>query len=421
MKTIKTHPLYKVLTLNAFSVGLNFILGFFSVQIFARYLGAEGLALTGNFRNFLAVAKSLSRLGFENSTIKLYMDRKDDKIALASFFTTFYWVIIGSSLVLCTAIFIGSRQLSQMFFYSDQYQLVFQIFALLLPFSTIQVFIFSILNALKLFKKIIFYNIVVALITFIITITGIYFFKLKGALFALAIADVLSLILLLFFALSHRKYFQFNFQSSVDFTILKSMGKFSVMAIISAVLIPVSTLWIRSFLVSNYNIETAGIWDASERISSFYMNFFLTGIALYYMPKLAGLQGNHEFKIELIKYFKSFLPLGILILGLVYLTKNWIIGFALSKDFLSLSEYLHWQLAGDFVKLMSLAMGYQILVQTKVWQYLIVELSFTLCYLLLAFIWIPIFGIEGALKAYFFANLGSFGVLIFFFRKLLFK
>ena len=58
-------------------------------------------------------------------------------------------------------------------------------------------------------------------------------------------------------------------------------------------------------IVSVHSIQEAGIWDGVNRLSSFYMLIFNTGLSMYYMPKLASLKTDSEFKMELKSYFKN--------------------------------------------------------------------------------------------------------------------
>lgn len=81
------------------------------------------------------------------------------------------------------------------------------------------------------------------------------------------------------------------------------------MALLSAVIAPLTLILIRNTIVQNYSINEAGVWDAVNRLSSFYMLFFNTGLSLYYMPKLASLNTDDEFKTELKSYFKTLVPL----------------------------------------------------------------------------------------------------------------
>jgi len=81
-------------------------------------------------------------------------------------------------------------------------------------------------------------------------------------------------------------------------------------------------------------------------------------------------------------------------------------------------EIIIWQLLGDLLKVMSLAFGYQILVKTMMKRYFAVEIIFNLAYFGLAYFMIQTENVAGAVKAYFFANIISFVLMLVLFRKL---
>ena len=174
-------------------------------------------------------------------------------------------------------------------------------------------------------------------------------------------------------------------------------------------------------IVQNYSIHDAGIWDAVNRLSSFYMMFFSSGLSLYYMPKLASIHTEKEFKAELKSYFKIFVPLFLLMLIVIYFAKSIILNVAFTREFSGINEVLIWQLAGDFIKIITLAFGFQIVVKTMMKRYFIGEIAFNLSYFLLAVYLMKKFSVEGVLQAYFYANLVCLVLVLFMFRKLFFK
>jgi PST family polysaccharide transporter len=73
LKVIKQNTLLKVLSLNSISVAVSFVLGIFSSKIISVFLGTSGMALTGSFRNFALMIKSVATLGINNSIVKLFI------------------------------------------------------------------------------------------------------------------------------------------------------------------------------------------------------------------------------------------------------------------------------------------------------------------------------------------------------------
>jgi len=100
--------------------------------------------------------------------------------------------------------------------------------------------------------------------------------------------------------------------------------------------------------------------------------------------------------------------------------KEFILNIAFTAEFDSVKNILIWQLLGDLMRIMSLAFGFQIVVKTMMKRYFFIEIIFNLTYLLLSFYLIKMFAEEGALQAYFYANLVSLLSMIFMFRKVIF-
>jgi PST family polysaccharide transporter len=90
LKVIKQNTLLKVLSLNSISVAVSFVLGIFSSKIISVFLGTSGMALTGSFRNFALMIKSVATLGINNSIVKLFVENKEDKKELSVIYSTFF-------------------------------------------------------------------------------------------------------------------------------------------------------------------------------------------------------------------------------------------------------------------------------------------------------------------------------------------
>src|SRR5690606_6591804 len=121
---------------------------------------------------------------------------------------------------------------------------------------------------------------------------------------------------------------------------LRTLRNFSLMALLTAVLAPMALLLIRNQIASAYGITAAGQWDGVTRLSGFYMLFFSSGLSLYYMPKLAGLSSDAEFRAELKHYFSTLVPLAFVLLGLVYLFRDLILKIAFSAEFSPVSSLI---------------------------------------------------------------------------------
>jgi PST family polysaccharide transporter len=421
LKILKQNTLLKVLSLNSISVAVSFVLGIFSSKIISIFLGTSGMALTGSFRNFALMIKSVATLGINNSIVKLFVENKEDKKELSVIYSTFFWIFLVISGILALLILIFASPISNFLFYKNNYTMPIRLFGILLPFMVINTFWLAIYNGLEKYKVIVIIQIISNILVFVLTAFLIWKQNISGGLLSIAIGEFLMVMVTFLFVRNDSEYFKFDLHKIMSKKYINVIKKFSVMALLTAVIVPMTLLFIRNQIVQNYSIHEAGIWDAVNRLSSFYMMFFSSGLSLYYMPKLASIHTEKEFKVELKSYFKIFVPLFLLILIVIYFAKNIILNVAFTREFSGINELLIWQLAGDFIKIITLAFGFQIVVKTMMKRYFIGEIVFNLSYFLLAVYLMKKFSVEGVLQAYFYANLVCLVLVLFMFRKLFFK
>ena len=421
IKFIKRNTLLKVLSLNGLAVIVNFVLGVFSLKVISHYLGAPGMALTGSFRNFTSLFKSLSINGFSQSFIKLLVENKDDEKERSLIVSTFLWLFLGTSIGLGILIILFAESLSAFVFRTEVYSIYIRLFGLLLPFVALHTFFTTLFNGLLWYKKIVIITIISSIVTFVVTVSLIINYKIEGALLAIALAELVLFLVILFVAFKNRINLNFDIQKVIAKKHFKVIRNISFMAIVSGIIIPLNLILIRNQIIDSHSINEAGIWDATSRISGFYMMFFTTGLSFYYIPKLSSIHTDSEFKIELKNYYKTILPLFFIVFLLFFLFDSTLIKIALTDEFQEVKSLLYWQLLGDFMKLLTLAFGYQILIKTMMTKYFIVELVFNLFYFLFAYLSIPEKASLGAVQAYCLANGITFLVVIVMFRKTIFS
>ena len=385
------------------------------------FLGTSGMALMGSFRNFALMLKSVATLGISNSIVKLFVENKEDKRELSVIYSTFFWIFLFISTALALFVLLFASPISTFLFYTNSYTTPIRFFGLLLPLMVINSFWLAIYNGLEKFKRIMLIQIISNVLVFGLTALLIWKKNIFGGLLSVAFGEVLMVLVTFIFVSRQADYFKFDLQKLISKKYFNTIKKFSVMALLTAIIAPLTLLFIRNMIVEKYAIQEAGIWDAVNRLSSFYMIFFSSGLSLYYMPKLASIHTESEFKTELKSYFKVFVPLFLVMLIVIYIAKGIILKLAFTPDFSKVESVLIWQLLGDFFRIMTLAFGFQILVKTMMKRYFLVEIVFNSMYFLLSFYLIKENATEGVLQAYFYTNVFCFLLVLFLFRKLFYS
>ena len=420
-KQIAQKELFKITSLNSVSVILKIIIGFVSSKVIAIFIGPSGMALVGNFRNFTASIEGIATLGFTNGIVKYVAKKEDNPEELKRFLSTIFMALFFVIVILSGLLFFLATYLNHEVFGTDfQFEWVFKVFGLALPWYIASIILVAVINGFGEFKKVIYINIIGNVLGLIITVGLIFFYKTFGALLAVILSPSVLFFVTLFFI--HKKINLFPLISikSFDFSVLKPMSEYSLMALVSMIFGPMVYLGIRNSVIENLDINQAGYWEALTRISNYYLLFLTTVLTVYFLPKLSKSTSNEETKSVFWSYYKGIIPVFLIGLLVVYLLKDILIQMLFTKEFIPVSELFFWQLLGDFFKALSLILGYQFFAKKLTKAFIITELlSLTILWFSSIYL-LKVYGIEGVVMAHAFTFFMYFLVLGIYFRKNLF-
>lgn len=413
--------LFKVISLNGISVLIKIAIGFITSKVIAVFVGPSGLALVGNLRNFITSIESIGTLGFQNGIIKYVADYENDKEKLKSFLGTISVTIVSVVLLLSAVIFFTSDYLNDKIFgINFQYQSVFKVFALCLPWYIASMVLVAVLNGYGEFKKVIRVNIYGNIVGLLLSVSLIYYYHEFGALLSVVIAPAILFFITLFVVNSKLSFLKLS-SIHFDIAIIKNLSEYSLMALVSAVLGPLVYLLIRNNIIQQLGYDNAGYWEAMLRISSYYFLFLSTMLTVYFLPKLVKAPDVSETKKIIWSYFKGILPIFLFGLVVLFFLRDFLIPILFSKSFQPVSSLFFWQLIGDTFKAMSLILGYQFFAKKLTKAFIITELfSLSILYSSSVFL-TSSFGIEGVVMAHALTYSLYFIVLSIYFRKNIFN
>ncbi len=421
LKQIVSKPLFKATSLNGISILLKVTIGFITSKVIAVFVGPSGMALVGNLRNFITSTEAIATLGFENGVVKYVAENKKEEKKLKQTLSTIFLSVLVVSIVMSFILFFFSDYFnSSIFGVSYHYNFVFQALAFALPFYIGNIFLIAAINGLGEFKKVIYINSIGSIIGLVVTLILIYKLKTQGALLAIILTPTLLFFVsflsmnkeISIFKSVHFKLFNFSF--------LKSLSSYSLMALVSAVFGPMVLLAIRKNIILDLGKEQAGFWEAMTRMSSYYFVFISSLIGIYFLPKLAIAKDNQETKSLFWEYYKGILPIFMFGMVTIYFFRDFIIQLLFTKQFLPISKLFFWQLIGDTFKAASFILGYQFYAKKLTKDFILFELlSLTVLYFSSIY-FISIFKIEGVVMAYAFTYAIYLLSLAIYFRKSLF-
>ncbi|MFD2938719.1 O-antigen translocase [Flavobacterium notoginsengisoli] len=413
--------MFKITSLNSFSVVLKIGIGLITSKILAIFIGPGGMALVGNLRNFLTSLENISTLGFQNGIVKYVAENEKNQVQLQKITTTVFLSLFGVAVILSVFLFCTANYWNYKIFGNNtQYVMIFKVLALALPCYAVSIFFVALINGLGKFQKVIWINIIGNTIGLLVSVFMILQYQTIGALLAIIIAPALLFFFTFYLVQKEINFSQIINFSFFDFQVLKNLSSYSLMALVSSVFGPIVFLAIRNQIIQSLGVEQAGYWETITRISSYYLLFVSTILTVYFLPKLAKASTREETKSIFWQFYKFILPVFILGLIVLYVLRFFVVELLFTKEFLPVTNLFFWQFLGDIFKVCALILGYQFFAKKLTSAFIITELfSITLLYFASLFC-IKIFQIEGAVIAYAFQNLIYLIVLCLYFRKSLF-
>ncbi|WJJ96089.1 O-antigen translocase [Algibacter luteus] len=419
---INNKVLVKIASLQTASVLTRIIAGILTSKAIAVFIGAEGLALIGNLRNFVGAFQTVATVGFYKGVVKYISEFKEDTVKLSKTLSTVYYMGFIATVIVSFFCYFRAEWINDIIFptYND-YAYVIKIFAIVLPFYALNMFSFSIMNGFSKYKILIIINIIGQILSVSIALLLIYQNKIDGALISVVIAESLIFLITLVGIINRKSLVSQIKVSQVSYSIFKKLSPYSLMALFSAVFLPFIAIAIRSYIIENIGYKDAGFWEAMTRISDYYLMFVSSLVALYLLPRFSEINTKREFKKEVISFYKTIIPLLFAGLVVIYLLRHVIVLIIFTEEFEPVEDLFLFQLLGDFVKILSIIIAYQFLAKKMFWHYILTEAFLVIILYVTSVYFIDLLdNVEGAVIAHLVSYLMYFGILLLIFGSSLF-
>jgi PST family polysaccharide transporter len=375
--------------------------GFFVAKMIAVYTGPSGLAMLGQLQS---IASSLS--GIVNAPVSSGIVRYTAEHADSGEETCANWwragvrwvVIILSVLIPLVCLF--SIPLSLFLLGNSSYYYLLVTMVLFLPFTAIGTLLNSIVNGQKRFKKYIIIGMISVCISTMLMFVCIVKGHLNGALLAVSIQNGLIGIVT-FLCCSKEGWLKGkNLFGSVERVHMRCISNYMLMALATALTLPIALILIRNILIHYEGWDAAGEWQAVWKISETYLAVITIALGTYYLPKLASLKSSNALKSEVFITLKIILPIAIIMAIMVFILRDFIIFTLFTEKFYNARELFSIQLCGDIIKVASWLMSYPMLARGDIRWYISSEFLFAILFVSSAFFLVRIFGVDGANYAY---------------------
>lgn len=308
--------------------------------------------------------------------------------------------LIGS-VTIAIVISVLHRHLAVWILRNEELGSVFIVLGAGLVLFTLNGLLLSILNGKKEIFRLVTVNILGSVVGLIVTGGLAVWAGLYGALLALAFNQ--SVVFGITLALCWRtQWFRVrNLVGRIDRIALVGLGKYTLMALVTAVCIPGGQIIIRNHLGVTFGWPAAGHWEALMRISGLYLMVVTTPLSIYYLPRLSEIRNNGELRNEIIRGYLLILPVAVVSAISIFLLRDWLVLTLFTKAFAPMRDLFAWQLLGDIMKIGSWLLAYVMLGRAMVRTFIITEIAFAASWLGFVWLFTGFFGEQGAQIGYF--------------------
>jgi len=391
----------KVSIFSAISTLLKILSSFIVNKIMAVYVGPAGIALAGQLNNFFGIITPFSVGGLNVGITKFISEYNENNNLKRSqiVITTALITVISSFVFGCSIVFF-SESISKSIFQDTNYSIIIKLAGFTLPLTALNLWSLSVLNGLKEFKKFNLVNIISNLFSLFLSTFFAISYGIKGALISIVVTQSLASVLSIWFVIQMIKpWVSLHFDKS-SYWVIKVMAEYALMAIVTAITVPVAQLFIRNYINNNLSLNEAGYWESLNRISAIHLLFITTSLVTYVLPRLSELNNPIEIKAEVRQFAKVIIPIVTLTSLGIFLFRKLVIKLLFTTSFMQAEPLFAMQMAGDFFKIISWIFGMYLLAKAKVGVYLLGEVVFSIILYLLTVFLVSKFGLIGTSYAY---------------------
>ncbi len=388
-------------------ISIKILSGIIMNKIIAVYLGPSGIALIGQFQNFVSIVSGIANGSIQTGMIKLTAEYQHEKKYLNKILHNSLLVILLLSLSVSLFLFVFSDQMSQKIMFSHEYSGIMYYLAFSIVFYSLNLYILSILNGLSEIKLLTIINIFISIVMLLLVAILTILYKLEGSL--VAVISVQSLVFFISYFMIFKKYGNSLFNISeifndIDTVIIKKLFKFSLATFSSGVLLSISMITLRYIIEDELSLDYAGIWDGGWRMMMYFNMLFILPFSIYYLPKFSSLKRNIDIESYLFEAFKFFIPISIVLAMGTFYFKSYIIEILFTDKFLPIESIIGYMLIAEIIRLCALGISHVFMAKERIFVVIKLEIVFYLILIILSYLLIPLYAIEALGYSYLIAS-----------------
>jgi len=185
------------------------------------------------------------------------------------------------------------------------------------------------------------------------------------------------------------------------------------------VMSPLGLILIRDMVASHLGLATAGLWQATWRVSEIYLGVVMASLSLYFLPRLGEVVGTPALREEIVRTFARAVGTTVAVALTIFLLRDWVVRIVFTEEFLPVRDLMPFQLLGDVLRMAAWTLGFVLVALVRSRWYIALEMLIPAIYFGGALYLVPKFGARGVTWAYCLAGATHFAISVFALRDVL--
>lgn len=369
-------------------------------KVVALWVGPTGLAMVGQFGSFVATAGAFAGGGINLGITKYMAEYSTSAGRRTRLLSTALRITLASAIVLAAVVVLLRRQFATWLLGDAEYSSVFAVFGASVLLLAVNSLLLAVMNGAREIRKLVALNVISSLSVLGLSIALIGSLNLYGALLAIALSQSATLIFSLMVARRSEWFRPRYFAGRYDRATAQRLGKYALMALATAVTLPLSHILVRNHLAATFSWEAAGYWQGLWQISEGYLLVVTTSLSMYYLPRLSELKDASEIRREVLSAYRTLMPVAVVAAILIYLLRDIIIVVLYSGSFAPMRDLFAAQLVGDVLKVASWMLSYLMVAKAMTGLFVLTEVVFAGTFLALTILLTSMYGLVGVSYAF---------------------
>ncbi|MFV0295517.1 MAG: oligosaccharide flippase family protein [Hyphomicrobiaceae bacterium] len=372
------------------------VIGIFRVKALALLIGPAGLGLLGTLSSLASCGTTLFAVGADTSGTRRTALARNNPVEMAHLRRVLLLIAVIHGTLAISLFWVFGGTLSQLAFGTDAYRGEIASLGLVVTLSLVAGLQIALLQGLGRVATIARIGLIASVLSTILGLWTVWQFGFVGIFVLLLAQPAISAILASWMTprqpnVPTTGLAPHETSAAREWRGLMVEGAPFMVSYVALALMPLA---VRTLVIHSEGLDAAGYFHAAWTMSVIYVGFLLKAMSADYFPRLSGMIEDKEASTTLINdQILVGLAIGGPVLLLMIAGSAWIIPLLFSKAFSPAIEVLEWQAFGHIMKIAGWPSAFLSMARGRSVQFLVLELSWTLVFVVLVWAGLPWLGL----------------------------